>query len=134
MTGCENAYRHLPGLGAEPPTDGDISAHGTPGIFEMSAFGPAGNDGPRAERAKSRTIAIRAAMTFFIVGVVIPCLSLALGTVQCVVLMQWLPGEHSADECFAQPAVCFSFGLAVSGISLGVHGFLWVLQLLWAHV
>jgi hypothetical protein len=73
-------------------------------------------------------------MTFFIVGVVVPCLSLALGTAQCVVLAQWLPGEHTADECFGQPAMCLSLGLSVSGISLGIHGFLWLLQLLWAHV
>ncbi len=108
---------------------GDVSAHGAPGMLGMSVLGPAGNG-----RVKRRTVVIRAAMTLFIVCVVIPCLSLALGTAQCIALAQWLPGEHTMDECIGQPALCLSLGLAVSGISLGIHGFLWLLQLLWAHV
>lgn len=123
----ENAYRRLPGPGE--PTDGDVSAHGT--AFSLNRFEMLPKIG---ERTRARTVAIRAAMTFFIVGVVVPCLSLALGTAQCIALAQWLPGERPPGECFERPALCFSLGLVISGISLGIHGFLWVLQLLWAHV
>jgi hypothetical protein len=152
MSGHENLYQRLPGPG--DPTDGDIYAHGAPHAFNMAESGGTPALGSRTAGAESTgfvpaegrqegtkipatssiTLWTRAAMTFFIVGVVIPCLSLALGTAQCIVFAQWLPGEHLADACFDQPAMCLSLGLSVSGISLGIHGFLWLLQLLWAHM
>ncbi len=125
----ENAYRRLPG--PRDPTDG------APDALDMPVFDPAGSErraGGAKQRPRPRTVAIRAALTFFIVCVVIPCLSLALGTMQCLVLTQWLPGGRQPGECLEQPSTCLLLGFTVSGISLGVHGFLWVLQLLWAHV
>jgi hypothetical protein len=133
-SGCGSAYRRLSGPETlEGATDGDISAHGANGAFELTVLGPAEHGGPGLA-ARPRAVLIRAAMVFFIVGIAIPCLSLGLGTMQCITIMQWLPGEHPAAACSGQPAMCLLLGLTVSGISMGVHGFLWVLQLLWPHV